>query len=130
MKTQKKIALADSVSAFIAGAFTLIFSSFLCEWYRWPLHLILFIGMVNMLYGFYSGFISFRFITGNLVAKEIIILLIIANSLWGGYCLTQIFYLQSSSSILGLLHLGFEAIYVLGLAYWEAKILLPNSKEE
>ncbi|BDA77459.1 hypothetical protein LPTSP3_g03890 [Leptospira kobayashii] len=124
MKQPNNIILADSISAFIGGIVTLALSSLLSEWYHLSSALILFIGFVNILYGCYSGFISFRLLSGNYIKNEFVIILIIANSLWAGHCFTQVWYLQDISSIFGLLHLGLEGLYVIGLAYLEVKFLL------
>ncbi|TGN13166.1 hypothetical protein [Leptospira ilyithenensis] len=128
MKNQKLIILTDSISALIAGLFTLALSSKISDWYQWPDELTLFMGFINIMYGCYSGFISIRLLSGNFILKENVIILILANCLWAGHCFTQIWYLQNISSIYGLSQLGFEGIYVIGLAYLEAKFLLPYLK--
>ena len=61
-----------------------------------------------------------------LVLNEKITVLILANCIWAGHCFTQVWNHYSNFSIFGSLHLGFEGIYVIVLAYFEARFLLAR----
>ncbi len=126
MKLQKIILLIDSLSGLIAGIFVLLLYSYFSAWYNWSREQTLFIGFTNLLYGSYSGFILYQFTRGNLVLNEKITVLILANCIWAGHCFTQVWNHYSNFSIFGSLHLGFEGIYVIVLAYFEARFLLAR----
>ena len=118
----------DSLAGLCAGLVTVILSSILTQWYGWPVAFVLFVGGVNIGYGCYSGVLAILFRKKQILARPAIAVLVLANSLWAGQCLTQVWWLRETATPLGLGILGFEALFVLGLAYLEARIILPHAK--
>ena len=103
----------------------IVLSPILTPWYGWSANFTLYIGLVNIGYGCYSGFLTLRLKRKERLTRGTVILLIIANSVWLGQCLTQTWWLYGNVSYLGLAHLMGEGLYVGGLAYLEARIVLP-----
>jgi len=128
MKKPLTILAMDSLAALAAGVGTLLLSSYLTRWYAWPEGFALFIGAVNIAYGMYSGPLALRLKRTGRMSRTAVILLIIANSIWAGQCFTQAWRLFETASILGLGHLIFEGLFVSGLAFLEAKHVLPEAE--
>ncbi|MCB1327547.1 MAG: hypothetical protein KDK35_20075 [Leptospiraceae bacterium] len=128
MKNAGMLLSIDSLAGLSAGIVTLSLSSILAHWYGWPMAFVLFVGWVNIGYGCYSGVLAILFRKRQMLARSAIIALVLENSLWAGQCLTQVWWRQESATVLGLGILAFEALFVLGLAYLEARIILPHAK--
>ncbi len=84
------------------------------------------------MYGCFSGALVLITRRSERVPLVGAILLIIANSLWAGQCFAQIWWLSQTGEppILLLVHMGLEALFVLGLAFLEARDVLPATREE
>ena len=85
-----------------------------------------------MLYGCFSGVLVLKSRRSQRVPLVGVILLIIANSVWAGQCFAQIWWLTQTGKppILLLVHMGLEALFVLGLAFLEARDVLPAIREQ
>jgi hypothetical protein len=105
----------DAGAAATAGALTLAVSSWLSALYRLPLALVVFIAVVNLLYGAYSFSLTQR---RNRPAPWIQTL-VAANLAWVGACLAMAWRYAGEASAFGLLHLIAEAVFVGGLALCE-----------
>ncbi|EMJ97455.1 hypothetical protein LEP1GSC192_3369 [Leptospira sp. B5-022] len=81
-------------------------------------------GFANLVYGSYSGTLLLLFGRGQL-RRIFIVVLIIANSFWGLQCFVQVWRLKEEATYLGTVALLLEGIYLLALAYFEAKFVLP-----
>jgi hypothetical protein len=60
MKMEKRFLLLafDSFSAISAGFLTLLAASFILALYKWPQEFTFYMGLTNIGYGFYSGFLA------------------------------------------------------------------------
>lgn len=127
MKTPIQLLALDSIGGLIAGTLTLLAAPLLTTWYAWPEGLALVVGWANLGYGCYSGCLALFFRREPRLHSWAITLLILANAGWALHCFTRAWLLQNSASYLGLGHLILEGLWVGGLAYLEARILLPYS---
>ena len=125
MKSALKILFVDSLGGLVAGFCTIMLGPLLTVWYGWPAGFALFIGLVNISYGCFSGFLALRLYRKDRLSRGMVIILLLANSIWAGQCFTQVWWLHENASYLGLAHLLFEGLWVGGLAYLEARIVLP-----
>jgi hypothetical protein len=105
----------DSAAAMTAGCFVLLLSTWLSELYRLPHGLLLFIGVVNLLYASYSGALAIR----RVRPRALLYGLIIGNCLWMGICLALALRFAEQASPLALAHLIGEALFVGALAACE-----------
>lgn len=121
----------DSLAGLAVGIATLSLTPILTgSFFEWPIGYVLFIGGANVIYGCFSGALVLASRRSQRVPQAGVILLIIANSLWAGQCFAQIWWLSKGEPpILLLVHMGLEALFVLGLAYLEARDVLPATRE-
>ncbi len=127
MKTAIRILTVDSLAGLAVGVLTLALTPLLTgPFFQWPIEYVFFIGGANVLYGCYSGLLVLSRRRLGRVPVAGVILLIIANSVWAGQCFAQIWWLSHGKPpILLLVHMGLEALFVLGLAFVEARDVLP-----
>ena len=125
MNTSHKIVSFDSLGGLVVGIFTVLAAPLLTAWYAWPDGLALFVGCVNFGYGCYSGTLALSFRRKAQLSRWAVIILIVANSAWAIQCFTQVWLLHGRASHLGLIHFLVEGLWVGGLAYLEARIVLP-----
>lgn len=118
----------DSFGAIAVGLITLTLTSVILSLYNWTHDFLRFIAIANICYGLYSGSLMLMFWKMNLLSRWMVLALILGNSIWSIQCILQAWILRNQVSYLGLGQLIFEGIYVGGLAYLEAKIILPSSK--
>jgi len=117
MAIHSKILWLDGGVALLAGAFVLLTVDWLIDWYTLPRNLLLFIASANLLYGTYSlTLASYR--KRNMY---LLLLLVMANSIWSLNCLYLAMMHFHSASFLGLAHLIGESVIVGALAYFEWK---------
>ncbi|TGM95624.1 hypothetical protein [Leptospira dzoumogneensis] len=125
MKQARFLLTLDSSGALIVGVFILLFSSLVSNLTGWQESFTLIEGSANLIYGSYSGILLLLFRKGNL-HRVFVFILIIANSLWGLQCFTQAWRLQESATYIGTALLLLEGIYLVALAYLEARFVLPQ----
>lgn len=125
MKQARFILTLDSTGALIVGVFILLFSSLISNLTGWQESFTCMEGFVNLIYGSYSGILLLLFRRGPL-HRTFILILIIANSLWGLQCFAQAWRLKGEATYIGNAVLLLEGIYLLVLAYLEAKFVLPQ----
>jgi hypothetical protein len=128
MSIPLKILAFDSIGALIAGTITLLAEPLLTAWYGWPEGLVVLFGCANIGYGCYSGVLSLTMRSGARLPPWTVRLLIFANAAWVVHCFVRVELLIGSISLLGLAHLILEAMWVGGLAYVEARVVLPGLK--
>src|SRR5688572_11389047 len=98
----------DCAAAALAGVAVLTFSRWLSSLYALPHALLLFTGVVNLLYGSYS----FTLATRAIRPRSAINLLVFANLLWTAICLGLAVVFGGSASVFGIGHLVGEAAFV------------------
>jgi hypothetical protein len=125
MKPSLTVLSVDSLGGLIAGICTLFAAPLLTGWYAWPEGLALFVGAVNVGYGCYSGTLVLYSRRQAQLSRWAVIILIAANSAWALLCFVQVGLLRESASYLGLGHFLFEGVWVGGLAFLEARMVLP-----
>lgn len=125
MPTFRHLLWIDSAAAATAGVVVLGLGAGLSELYRVPRELLLFIGVVNLVYASYSFSLALRGNRPRLLLHG----LIVGNSLWASACVAMALQFAGDSSLLAQLHLIGEAVFVGGLAAlewrWREQILAP-----
>lgn len=129
MKARRLVAF-DSLAGLSVGIASLILYPFIAGLHNWSTEFTLFIALTNVAYGCYSGILSLVYRKTTRGLLPFVVFLVIANSAWTGHCLTQIFYLSSTSNWTGLGHLLLEAVFVGVLAFEEAVVVLPALRKD
>lgn len=119
----------DSSAGISAGVGMFLLSSWLAEWYRVSISLVLAVAAANLAYGLYSGSLVWR---GRCSALQLRIL-VGANALWPLVCIAIIAAIYPQASVFGYLHFLAEGSFVGALAWleWRHRQLLitPSSAE-
>lgn len=115
----------DGLAAATAGMLMLAIGDRLSGWYQLPPALLHLIGLVSLGYATYSLSLALR-------ARRpgtLIVLLMLANSLWAAACLRWAVVFAPTASPWGLAHLLGESAFVGGLALlewrWRARLARP-----
>lgn len=125
MKQARFLLTLDSSGALIVGIFVLLFYSLISNLTGWSESFTRIEGFANLLYGSYSGILLLLFRKG-ILNRVFVIILIIANTLWGLQCFVQVWRLQEEATYIGTAALLLEGIYLLTLAYLESRFVLPQ----
>jgi hypothetical protein len=125
MRFARLLLTFDSLPALSAGCLTLLFSSFLAPLYGWTPEFVRYIALANIAYGCYSGILALSLRIKGVLPPWTVLLLAAANGLWALQCFAQAWRLRDAASWLGLGHLILEGIFVGGLAFLEARLVLP-----
>lgn len=127
MQKAIRILMIDSLAGLAVGIATLVLTPLLTgPIFQWPIGYVFFIGGANIVYGCYSGMLLLSRRRFGRVPEAGVILLIIANSAWAGQCFAQIWWLgHGEPPVLLLVHMALEAVFVLALAFVEARDVLP-----
>lgn len=112
---RRNLLWVDSLAGLVVGVLMLSLSNWLAGWYQLPRDLLILMGIANMAYGMFSFSLAVR----TQRPKSLILLLIIANSVWAVLCIYWGICFSQSASIFGLVQLFGEAAFVGGLAYLE-----------
>ena len=115
MRDACKLLWIDCTSAALAGASVLALSKWLSGLYALPLGIVVFMGIVNMLYACYS------FTLAALIArrKSMITLLVAGNLAWALICLGFVATFSETVTNFGIGLLVAEATFVSVLALFE-----------
>ena len=115
MMIQKNILWVDCCAAVSAGLIVLLAAQWLSQMYHLSKNIIIFIDCTNLLYACYS------FILANYRRRSatLINILVIANGFWCIICLIIIWWFWHEMTILAIMHIGGEAIFVATLAKFE-----------
>lgn len=118
----KNLLWVDCIGALLAGIIVLILSQYLAIVYNLPIFLVIFIGLINILYGSFS----FSLARKNQRSSYLIKLLSVGNLTWALFMVSVGTYSLNSSSIFGLIHIFGEGIYVgiLGYIEWKNRSIL------
>lgn len=117
----------DGLAAASAGLLVLGFSQGLSSLYGLPVPLLQFLAVVNLLYGSYSLGLA----CWPRRPRACILLLVLANTIWAGFCVRLALQQSGTASAFGLAHLLGEALFVGTLAALEwryRKLLAPASQ--
>jgi len=115
MSVLRKLLWVDCTAAMVAGTTVVALSGWLSRLHLLPQELLLFIGGVNLLYGFYSFTLARRAVRTIFLIK----VLVYANAAWAVVCLALAARFWDQASLWGIAHLVGEAIFVGGLAAME-----------
>ncbi len=116
MDFRSRILWIDGIGGAVVGLVVLALHGWLASLYQLPIEFILFMGLINLLYGCYSLPLAFR----KKRPLHLIIILIIGNLAWAALCFWWAYSFRETASIFGMIHLIGEGIYVggLGLVEW------------
>ncbi len=101
----------DCTGGLIAGILMLSFSEWLSALHVLPIGLIVTMGVANVVYGTFSFSLARR----ALRPPKLLLLLVVANSLWAVLCAVTAVVVAADASIFGISHLALESVYVGGL---------------
>ena len=126
--SKDKILWVDCLGGLFVGAVVLSICTLLSEWESLPAAIVFSMGVFNLVYGCYSLLVATRKPRPLLIVK----VLAIANMLWLIVCLAIVIAFWQQISVLGLLHVVGEGIYVfaLGLTEWKWRVLLSEAEIE
>lgn len=112
----------DCIGAAVAGSAVLALRRGLAALEGLPEGVLVFVGVVNLLYGAYSCSLAVR----RARPPRLIYLLVAANLGWVPVCLALLVGHASSATLFAYAHLGGEALYVGALAIleWRNRALL------
>ncbi|MEM1127722.1 MAG: hypothetical protein AAGI71_13805 [Bacteroidota bacterium] len=105
----------DCAAGGVVGVAVIVLSGWLSHLEGLPREVLLFTGIVNLLYASFSFFLARRFNRPMGLIK----LLVAANLAWVPVCLGLAVYFRDQATVLGLAHLIGEALFVGGLALAE-----------
>jgi hypothetical protein len=117
MRIIRNLLWIDCIAGALAGVLVLLLSDWLSRLYSLPPRLLIFMGLVNLIYASYSFSLAIR----RARPKALIILLAVANGTWTLVCLALATHFFETATFLGIGLLVFEAIFVGGLASLEWK---------
>ncbi len=117
----------DCTAAGLAGTLMLALSDWLSQLFALPIEVVLFIGMVNLLYGCYSFLLARRTRRPILLIK----LLVYANAFWVLVCLSLAARFWHQASPYGIAVFTGEAMFVgtLAVLQWNQRSRLTHVEE-
>ena len=111
----RRLLWVDCTAGAIVGVVVIAFSEWLSRLEGLPREVLLFTGVVNMLYACYSFSLAVRVER----TMPLIKLLVFANLAWVPVCLGLAMFFREQATPFGFAHLVGEAIFVGGLAVLE-----------
>lgn len=107
------------------GSLVLLFHPFLSHIQGLPESVVLFMGIANLVYGSYSLFVTTRDPRPVVLVK----ILALANMAWLIVCLALVFYWSDAVSVVGVLLVMGEGVYVasLGWTEWKWRVALADN---
>jgi hypothetical protein len=119
-KVPATILYIDGFAGVSVGLLLLFFSGIAAELYGLGISVIHFLMIANLLYGLYATYVAiFKY---NKIIN--IVALSFANCLWGIVCILLLCLYYETASLLGVLFIGCEAIFVFFLSFFEWKFRL------
>lgn len=115
MRIARNLLWIDCTAAAFAGAIVLALSKWLSDLYALPLGLVLFMGIINLLYACYSFTLAVRIAR----RKSMIMLLVTGNLAWAVVCLGLMIAFSGTATMSGVGVLVAEAAFVSVLALFE-----------
>lgn len=125
MKFKTKLLHIDGLGGLSVGVLVLLFNTWLSELYGLPQKIVIFMGVVNLIYGSYSTTLALR----SDRPLKLIVLLVFANLTWTGICFVLLVKFSETLTIFGLLYIIGEGLYVgwLGCLEWRWRKFLQNT---
>jgi hypothetical protein len=116
----------DSRAGLVVGVGLLALGAWLSPWYGLPRELLWAIGVANVGYGLYSGWLFTR----QPRPRGAIVALVVANATWALVCLLAVYQYASVASVFGVASLAGEGVFVGALAVveWRARDRLVNGR--
>lgn len=112
MSLRHRLLWIDGLAGLGAGVVIVLASGWLSGWYGLPTKLLLFTGVVNLAYASYSLPLARRTRRPAGLNR----LLVAANLFWAVVCFALAIHYREVASVLGLVHLLGEGVFVGGLA--------------
>ena len=124
MTLKRKLLWVDGLGALIVGSLLLLINGWLAKLCLLPQDLLIFMGVINIVFGFYSTSLAIN----SKRPKTRISILVAANFTWALVCFYLLLTFSKTASIYGGTYLLVEGLYVGGLAYleWRWRDLLLN----
>ena len=114
---KSNILYIDGVAGLTAGVLLFLLQDWLGYLYGLSIATVQFLAVANVCYGLYALSLAFS----RMRKRFFILLLAMANVLWMWVCSMIIWQNFQTVSVIGLVFLGLEGIFVLFLAYCEWK---------
>ncbi|KZN45887.1 hypothetical protein [Pseudoalteromonas luteoviolacea] len=105
----------DGSAGLVVGILLLLLNDWVSHLYSLSTSMILFLATMNACYGVYA--LSLAFSKNRQI--RLITLLILANIIWAALCCTLVVYYMQTASMIGLVFISLEGIFVTFLAYFE-----------
>ena len=115
MDLPRRLLWIDGLGGAVVGVAMFALLGLLSDWYRLPRSLLIGMGVANLTYASYSLTLARR----SQRPPALIRLLVVANLIWGVACLRWAFVFVDTASLLGMMHLVAEGLYVGGLGCLE-----------
>ena len=110
-----RILWVDCIGGLVVGFVVLAFCQLISGWENLPLATVIVMGFANLVYGGYSLFVTTRKKRRLILIK----ILAMANMAWLLVCVTIAAMYWNQISLLGIVHVIGEGIYVAGLGFVE-----------
>ncbi len=110
-----RILWVDCLGGLVVGVLVILLHHQISEWENLPLWLVVSFGGANLLYGAFSMYTTTRRPRPKILVK----ILAIANMLWLLVCLATVATFWHQITLLGVLHILIEGVYVAGLGFTE-----------
>ena len=126
MNDSGRILWLDCIGGLVFGLVVIALCWPLSRWEGLPLNVVLATGSANLIYGSYSLFVTTR----KNRSLKLVKILAAANMFWLVVCVGILIAYWNQISVLGVLHVAGEGIYVsaLGLVEWKMKESLTTEK--
>jgi hypothetical protein len=109
----------DSRAGLVVGVGLLALGAWLSPWYGLPRELLWVVGVANLGYGLYSGWLFTR----QPRPRAAIVALVMANASWALVCMLAAYLYASVATVLGVASLAGEGVFVgtLAVLEWRAR---------
>ncbi|MEL7167946.1 MAG: hypothetical protein AAGN64_01220 [Bacteroidota bacterium] len=125
MTWRRNLLWIDCSGALVAGVLVLALSGWLAALHGLPRSVLLFTGVMNLVYGSFSLSLARRAVR----PRPLLTLLASANMAWPLVCIALVVVYHGTIGPTGLLHLLGEAVYVGGLGFieWQSRDVLQTA---
>ena len=115
---RSRLLWVDCIGGLVVGFVVLVFCQLISSWENLPLETVVLTGAANLAYGVYSLFVTTRKKRPLILVK----MLAIANITWLLVCVAIAAMYWRQISLIGIVHVIGEGIYVAGLGFVEWKM--------
>ncbi|MEL7361065.1 MAG: hypothetical protein AAFN13_03260 [Bacteroidota bacterium] len=125
MTWRRNLLWIDCTGALVVGVLVLALSGWLADLHGLPRSVLLFTGVMNLVYGSFSLSLARRAVR----SRPLLSLLASANMAWPLVCVALVVVYRGTIGPTGLLHLLGEAVYVGGLGFieWQSRDVLATA---